>query len=496
MPTQYVPPVTWVDSREDMALFIQHVRRTRECALDTETTGLDRRSDNVVIWSACPDIDSRYCFSREMLEIFDEELSQDLEITWYFTNQTFDFNMMANSGCRVPEGDCFCTLAMDWLVDENRQGAHGLKETAKDYLDFNMRPFKEAFRGKNRGETIPERIKRGLEEDFDGAIAYSSLDAWATFRVFHALRERLQAELNLDGESLWDYFVEVEMPFTRVLYNCCRRGIMVDTGYLEDMIPTIDSEMLEIHKKINKINGAELNLKSTPQLRKLLFDKLKLRVVKMTKGGESGVRHPSTDEECLNTWAGEGVEVAQLMVKYRELGKILGTYIKGLIKWADRDLRVHPTLTQHVTVTGRLSSVDPNLQNIPRPDGDRFGIRSSFIPKGGHVFIVADYEQLEMRLMAHYSQDKNMIGVINRGWDIHTGTASLMYGYDYDDIIAAIKHKKLNARLQEEQLPFEPLAKLEEDMIFSRQASKTIGFGQQTGRSKTCSKRGNLSAFN
>lgn len=129
-------------------------------------------------------------------------------------------------------------------------------------------------------------------------------------------------------------------------------------------------------------------------------------------------------------------------------------------------------------------------QNIPRPGSDKFGIRSAFIPKDGYIFVVADYEQLEMRLMAHMSQDPNMIDVIRRGWDIHTGTASLMFGHEYEDIIAAIKKKKLAA-----QDPNVQLTPQEKDMCFSRQASKSVGFGQgNSGRNKTCSKRGNLSA--
>jgi len=481
MPVQYVPPVTWVDDPDDFMRFARHVRDTGECALDTETTGLNRAKDYVLFWSACPDPDHRYCLSREMLPLLNAELVKDPDLIWYFTNQTFDFAMLENSGVQVPVGDSYCTLAMDWLYDENRQGRHGLKETALDHLGLNMREFKEAFLGRKRGESLPERLVRAMEEDPEGAKSYSSLDAWATFGVFHYLRKQLEGQHSLDGMSLWDYFREVEMPFTRVLHNLCRRGIMVDVGYLDELSPKLQFAMDDIHKQINKIAGKEINLKSTPQLRTLLFEKLGLEPVKYTSGGDSGNRQPSTDESCLQIWAERGVEAAQLMLTYRELAKMKGTYIDGLRRWADDDLRIHPTLTQHVTVTGRLSSVDPNLQNIPRSEGDKFGIRTAFIPKDGHVLLVADYEQLEMRLMAHYSQDPNMIDVINRGWDIHTGTASLMYDYGYEDIIAATKRKKQIAKLKERGEQFEPLTELEKAMIFARQAAKSIGFGLNYG---------------
>jgi len=476
MTTQYAPPWTWVDDPESFVRFEKHVLATRECAMDTETTGLNRAKDSVVIWSACPDLESRYVFSREMLPLWDERLRSDRDISWYFTNQNFDFSMIMNSGARIPRGDSYDTLAMDWLRDENRQGRHGLKETALDHLGLDMRPFKEAFKGKKRGESIPDRLLRGLQEDPDGAKAYSSLDAWATFRVFHWLKDELCKMHTSHGNSLWDHFCEVEMPFTHVLHKCCRRGVMVDVGYLDDLSPKLQVEMDTIHKKINKINGKELNLKSVVQLRELFFGKLGLKPVKYTTGGDSGNRQPSTDESCLQIWADKGIPVAELMLKYRELAKIKGTYVDGLRKWVDDSLRIHPTLTQHVTVTGRLSSVDPNLQNIPRAEGDQFGIRTAFIPKDKHVLLVVDYEQLEMRLMAHFSQDPNMIDVIRKGWDIHIGTASLMYGYEYDAIKAAVKRKKKAA--EDDSIV---LTQLEKDMCFARQASKSVGFGLNYG---------------
>ena len=467
---QYVPPVTWVDNAEDMMKFVRHVRDTGECALDTETTGLDRARDFVVFWSGCPDEQSRYCFSRSMLSIYNTELAKDQDIKWYFTNQTFDFAMMENSGVKAPLGDCYDTLAMDWLYDENRAGRHGLKETAWDHLELNMRPFKEAFK-RDRGEAIHECLARYMVDDFEGAISYASLDAWATFRVFHELKRKLQSMKTLEGVCLWDHFEYIEMPFTRVLHNMCSRGIMVDIGYLRELSPQIQKDIDKFQRKLNKAAGKEINPRSPKQLQWLLFDKLGLTPVKYTSGGQSGNRQPSTDEESLRKYSDDGVDVVDLILEVRSLTKTKGTYVDGLAKWVDSEHRIHPTLTQHVTVTGRLSSTDPNLQNIPRPDSDKFNLRGAFMPKDKHVFIVADYEQLEMRLMAHYSGDKNMIDVIQRGWDIHTGTASLMYGFPYEEIKAATKKKKTGAELTSQ----------EKEMCFARQAAKSIGFGLNYG---------------
>lgn len=475
MTIQMVPPVTWVDDGESMMQFVRHVRDTGECALDTETTGLDRRSDNVLFWSGAPDEETRYCFSRPMLEIYDKELSQDPSIKWYFTNQTFDFSMMANSGVRVPVGDSYCTLAMDWLHDENRQGRHGLKETSWDHIDLDMREFKEAFKRK-RGETIQEVLLREMKNNPESARSYASLDAHATFRVYKWLEKSLERQKMTDGTPLWAYFQAVEMPFTRVLYNCGRRGIMIDVGYLGELSPKIQVDVDELQKELNKMAGEEVNPRSPLQLRGLFFEKLKLKPVKYTSGGESGNRQPSTDVHVLTRFAEDGIEAAQLVLDIRSLSKMKGTYVDGLRKWIDGELRIHPTLTQHVAVTGRLSSVDPNLQNIPRPSTDKFGIRTAFMPKEDHVLLVIDYEQLEMRLMAHYSEEPNMINVINKGWDIHAGTASLMFGHKYEDIIAAGKKKKIAAKDSSIKL-----TRMEKQMCEDRQAAKAIGFGLNYG---------------
>jgi DNA polymerase I-like protein with 3'-5' exonuclease and polymerase domains len=423
-----------------------------------------------------------------MLHIYDKELSQDTDIKWYFTNQTFDFSMLVNSGVRVPEGDSFCTLAMDWLHDENRQGRHGLKETAWDHLGLRMKDFKETF-PRERGESIQDVLIKAMLETPAKAHSYASFDAYATFRVFKYLKDQLEREQSSGGWPLWDYFVGTEMPFTRVLHNCCRRGIMVDVGYLEELSPILTNSINQAQADLNKMASKEINPNSPKQLQWLFFERLGLKPVKYTKGGASGKQSPSTDASVLNRFADEGIEAADKVLEIRKLTKMRGTYVDGLRKWVDGDLRIHPTMTQHVTVTGRLSSVDPNLMNVPRPGSDKWGIRYAFMPKENHTLLVIDYEQLEMRLLAHFSGDKNMIDVINKGWDIHTGTASLMFGFKYEDIIAANKKKKRAAKD-----PSIVLTALEGEMCFARQASKSIGFGQHLGRSKTCSKRGNLSA--
>ena len=353
---QLKPPVTYVDNPEDMMKFVRHVRDTKECAHDTETTGLNRWRDHIVIWSACPSVDKRYCITRAMLPIYDAELAGDPSITWYYTNETYDFCMLSNSGVRPPVGDAYCTLGMDWLNNENRQGRHGLKETMLDYTGIAMEDFNTAFPGLKE-ESTEIRILRALETDFLRAISYASDDAYATFRVFHVLRDKLARQELVDGKSLWDHFQDVEMPFTRVLYNMIRRGIMIDSGYLEDLKPQLHHTIQQLERKIVKMAGREINLKSPKQLAWLLFDKMKLKPISKTKKGGA----PSTDEATLQKYADDGVEICNQIMLLRKYSKFNGTYVEGLSKWLDPMGRIHPTLTQHVAVTGRLSSVDPNL---------------------------------------------------------------------------------------------------------------------------------------
>lgn len=485
---QFMPPPIWVDTPEAMAGVVAHIRRTKECALDTEDTGLNLWKDHVVVWSLCPDINTRYCLSREMLEIYEQELAHDPTITWYFTRMIYDFNMLANSGVTPPVGDCYDTLAMDWLYDENRQGTHGLKETATEYCEIPMKDLKEVTKVR-KGETIPDAFMRLLIEDFDAAIDYASKDAWATFRVFKALRKKLRYQFNSQGQCLWDYFQEIEMPYTRTLYNMVRRGIKVNKPYLISLRPQMERGIARIVREITKVAGKEINLNSTPQLRWLLYEKLGLTPFKQTKGGKSGKRSPSTDADVLERFAEEGVEVCQLITDVRGLTKTLGTYVEGLQRHADPLDRIHPMLNQHVTVTGRLSSTEPNLQNIPTMENDAYHLREAFIPRKGYVFIVFDYAQLEFRILAHMANEPNLIEVMKKGWDAHTGTASIMFNFAYEDIIAAAKKKKKIEAAKEKKESGKPLTQedllfismvltdLEKEMIFARKAAKAIGFG-------------------
>jgi DNA polymerase-1 len=228
----------------------------------------------------------------------------------------------------------------------------------------------------------------------------------------------------------------------------------------------MEEENARIHNIFNREAGQLINMNSTLQLRQLFFHKLKRKPVAWTAGGAGGNKQPSLNEAVLKKWAEKGDKLAKYLLQYRKNTKMLSTYIKGLMKFMDNDFRIHTTLNMHVTATGRLSSRDPNLQNIPARDWVGHEIRDSFIAGPGKSLICVDYSTLEMRIMAHMSEDKNMIKLIKEGRDIHSGTASLMFGVLYEDMVKA-KKAEGEGKATEHQMK----------LLRLRNYSKTIGFG-------------------
>lgn len=450
-------------------------------AIDTETTGLDINRATVVFWSLSTG-DDRYFLESQMLEEFRPVLSDKMK-SWVGSQIKYDANVLANSGFPL-SGDLMCTLTMDRLVDPGRP--HDLKSSYTREFGERMATFAETFYPKDRNgkprkppkKEMYEILTEVYEQDPDRVVDYASMDAWAVLRLFHRLKEQLENVVTWAGRTLWDVFLWFEVPFTRVLYNMERRGIRLDTKYFNEMRPKIVEDIARTEKELNKLAGTVINPNSNPQISDLLFNKLKLQPIKFTSGGSSGEKRPSVDASVLQHYADEGVEEAKLILKHRELGKLLGTYIDGLLERKDARDRIHTTFTQHVADTARLSSREPNLQNQPRPRDD-FDIRTGFVASPGKKLIVDDYEQLEMFLLAHFSKDKGMIRNIIAGKDIHTSNVELVWGEPYADVAAAKKNKDDHSERAKH-------------LRMLRLYIKVVGFGgrDESGRTKTCSKRG------
>ncbi len=254
--------------------------------------------------------------------------------------------------------------------------------------------------------------------------------AVALFRLRDCLQEELQEQ---DLESL---LRELEMPLAAVLSRMERRGITIDTGYLRDLSAEIGSRLEELEKQIYNLAGEEFNLNSPLQLSRILFDKLKLPEIRKTKTGRS------TDARVLEELASQH-EIAALLLHYRQLSKLEGTYLSGLIDLVDEEEgKLYTNFNQTVTATGRLSSSDPNLQNIPVRLEEGRRIRKAFIPSGdGSILFAADYSQVELRILAHLSQDPILIEAFETGQDIHRRTAAEVNNTELDEVTAAMREK-------------------------------------------------------
>lgn len=467
-----IPPAEWVETEQqvaEMGQYLLNSGKVNGVAYDTETTGLLSYSDIPLMLSFSDGIRRFACMAEWLHHPWVKDgILGNGEITKICTNAKFDRHMTKNAGVDIV-GDMEDTVVMSWLHNENRFG-HGLKDTAKDYCGIQMIDFKDIFpmrkgTAKTPGETPGDAIRRILADPAGKAkaIEYAGLDPFATHRVRTHLKAQLQAESIGTNWTLWDHFQAWEVPFTDTLWQMERRGFTICTGHLRTQKGPMEKAMLDIEGEIARMAGWVVNINSVNQLRTLFFEQLKYDVVKMTDGGKTGNKQPSTDEEVLNVFLEKGCPFAKLIMEHRKISKIYGTYIEGMLGWVDNEMRIHTNLKQGGTVTGRLSSSDPNLQNIPRAKGDKYRIREAFTAAPGKRLVVADYDQLEMKLMAHFSSDPRMVEAIASGKDLHCVTVALMFGEDYDQVFAAKKAKNPTPE--------------QDILLMKRQSAKAVGFG-------------------
>ncbi len=242
-----------------------------------------------------------------------------------------------------------------------------------------------------------------------------------------ALHDMLEPELKSELRTIYE---TIELPLMPVLAALEERGIRIDVALLRTMSTTMGSQLADLEKKIYAEAGTEFNINSPQQLGHILFEKLNYPVIKKTKGTKAF----STSVEVLQELASHGYAVPQLILQHRELHKLKSTYIDALPQLVARDGRVHTSFNQAVAATGRLSSSDPNLQNIPIRTELGREIRKAFVADEGHVLVSADYSQVELRILAHISEDESLIETFKRGADIHRATAAKMFGVSEEEL--------------------------------------------------------------
>ncbi len=259
---------------------------------------------------------------------------------------------------------------------------------------------------------------------------------FASGRV-HAIGQlRESVAPDLDRTRLRALFDDVEMPLTGVLVDMEWQGVRVDVARLQDLSRAFGAELRTLEQKIYEEAGTDFNINSTPQLRHVLFEKLQLPIIKKTKTG------PSTDADVLIQLADMGFSAPQLLLEYRELAKLRSTYVEALPGYVDATTgRIHTTFNQTGAATGRLSSQDPNLQNIPVRTKRGEEIRRCFVAREGYKLVVADYSQIELRILAHLSEDEAFISAFERGGDIHRETAAIIFDVAPDEVTSDMRSR-------------------------------------------------------
>ena len=321
----------------------------------------------------------------------------------------------------------FDTMIAHYLVQPELR--HGMDYLAEIYLRYRTIHYEDLVGGKGKNQIDIRFV------DLDLLCDYAAEDADITFR----LKQILEKELTANG--LEKLFYEVEMPLMKVLAIIERNGVRIDSDALRQSSEILTEELIALEKEIREMAGYDFNVSSPAQVGEILFDRLKLDdKAKKTKTGQY-----STSEDVLEKIRSKHPIIGKIL-DYRGLKKLLSTYIDALpLLINSKTGKVHTSFNQTVAATGRLSSTNPNLQNIPIRDAQGKEIRKAFIPDEGCLFLSADYSQIELRIMAHLSGDTNMLEAFNSGNDIHTATAAKIYKVPLSEVTSDMRRKAKTA---------------------------------------------------
>ncbi len=342
------------------------------------------------------------------------ELLEDALVHKAVQNAKYDLLALRKAGIEL-RGIEFDTMIASYVLDPGRR-SHGLDVLALEFLGHRMTSYEELC-GKGRG-AVPFD-----ECPIESARDYSCEDADMTLRM------RAHFEPQLDAMGLTSLYREIEMPLVRVLADMEWAGISIDLEWFASLKARFVREREAVEREIHREAGEEFNINSNPKLRQILFEKLELPVLKRTATG------PSTDASVLQELADQGHVLPSLLMEYRELAKLENTYLDALPALVHPETgRIHTSFNQTVASTGRLSSSEPNLQNIPIRREFGRDIRRGFVPRTGCKLLAADYSQIELRLLAHLSGDPAFVEAFRAGGDIHRQTASIIFEVPVEEV--------------------------------------------------------------
>ena len=411
----------------DLNRWVEKLNQAKLFALDTETDNLDYMAANLVGISfalengeaAYLPLQLDYLGAPKTLEkttalTLLKPILENPTIQKAGQNFKYDLTIFARNGIDV-QGVAFDTMLESYVL--NSTGRHNMDDLAKRYLGHQTITFEE-IAGKGKNQLTFNQIP--LEK----AAEYAAEDADVTMKLQQVLWEKLSKEPTLEK-----LFKEMELPLLGVLSRMERRGVLIDSDALFLQSNEIANRLSELEEQAYVLAGQPFNLASTKQLQEILFDKLGLPVIQKTPKGA-----PSTNEEVLEELAFSH-ELPKVLVEHRGLSKLKSTYTDKLPQMVNPQTgRVHTSYHQAVTATGRLSSSDPNLQNIPIRNEEGRRIRQAFIAREGFTVVAADYSQIELRIMAHLSQDQGLINAFTQGKDIHRSTAAEIFGVSLDEV--------------------------------------------------------------
>lgn len=438
-----------VDTEAKLVAWIEKLTSANIIAVDTETDSLDSMLANLVGISfalengeacyiplghkqkALPQQADMFGDDEAETEIADELVKNQLNLTACLTqlkpilensaikkigqNIKYDLTIFANYGIEL-QGVEFDTMIESYTL--NSTGRHNMDDLAYRYLGHKTIPFEE-LAGKGKNQLTFDKI------EIAKATEYAAEDADVTMKLHQVLWQKLSQE-----PELVKLFNEIEMPLVSVLSRVERNGVLIDPKKLLTQSAEIEKRLSEVEHLVHAEAGQVFNLASTKQLQEILFDKLGLPVLKKTPKGA-----PSTNEEVLDELAQQGHLVPKLLMEHRGLSKLKSTYTDKLPQLINAKTgRVHTSYNQAVTATGRLSSSDPNLQNIPIRNEEGRRIRQAFVAREGYKIVAADYSQIELRIMAHLANDEGMIKAFAEGKDIHRATAAEIFGVALDEV--------------------------------------------------------------
>ena len=411
-----------IDNEDEMRRLVDFLFTRPILSLDTETTSTHPIDAELVGLSFATEPHTAYYVpvpadeheARHIVEIF-RPLYEDGRILKVGQNIKYDMEVLMRYGVTLG-GQLFDTMLAHYVLQPELR--HNMDYMAETLLGYQTIHIDELIGPKGKGQKSMRDVPP------EAVCPYAAEDADITLQLYHVLRTRI------DESDCAPLFYDIEMPLVRVLADMETTGVRIDTDALADVSATLTARMHELEQEIYSLAGEQFNIASPKQVGEILFGKMKIvDKPKKTKTGQY-----VTSEEVLQQLSHKSPIVAHILA-HRGLKKLLGTYVDALPKLINpRTGHIHTSFNQAVTATGRLSSSDPNLQNIPVRGEDGKEIRRCFIPEPGCLFFSADYSQIELRVMAHLSGDDNMISAFREGHDIHAATAAKIYKEAIDSV--------------------------------------------------------------